>query len=65
MKGFIKMINDGLIDLGIVLLVLLAVVLLPLAAVLTRALIPATVGMMLVLFLASCFSRRMQSWLYQ
>ena len=65
MKGITKMIHDGLIDLGIVLLVLLAVVLLPLAAVLTRALIPATVAMLAVLFLASCFSHRMQDWLYR
>ncbi len=59
------MILDGLIDVGIIVLVLLAVVLLPIAAVLTRALIPATAVMLVVLFIASCFSRRMQQWLYR
>jgi hypothetical protein len=65
MKGIAKMIYEGLIELGIILLVLLAVVLLPLAAVVTRTLIPFTVAMMGVLFLATCFSRRMQNWLYR
>jgi hypothetical protein len=64
MKGIRPMIHDSLIDLGIVILVLLAIVLLPFAAVLTRALIPASVAVLALLFVASCFSRRMQHWLY-
>jgi hypothetical protein len=64
MKGMLHMIHDSLIDLGIVVLVLLAILVLPVAAVLTRALIPATVAVLAVLFVASCFSRRMQHWLY-
>ena len=63
MKGFAKMIYDALIDLGIVVLVLLAIALLPVAAILTRALIPAVAGILAVLFVVSCFSRRMQRWL--
>ena len=64
MKGFAEMIHEGLIDLGLALLVVLAIILLPIAAVMTRALIPATACLLVVLFVVSCFSRRMQQWLY-
>jgi hypothetical protein len=40
------------------------VVLLPAAALMTRALIPFTALSLTVLFLATCFSRRMRDWLY-
>ncbi len=65
MKGVTKMIYDGVIDLGLVILALLAIILLPVAAVLTRALIPAALGVLIILFVASCFSRRMQNWMYR
>jgi hypothetical protein len=65
MKGITKMIYDSVIDLGLVLLVLLAIVMLPIVAFLTRALIPVTFGALIVLFIVSCFSHRMQNWLYR
>lgn len=65
MKGFVEMIHEGLIDLGLALLVLLAIVVLPIAAVMTRLLIPATAVLLALLFVVSCFSRRMQQWLYR
>ena len=54
----------GFVWLGFTILVLLMVVLLPAAALLTRALIPVTAASIVVLFVASCFSRRMRNWLY-
>jgi hypothetical protein len=64
MKGFTQMIHEGLLWLGFAILVLLMVILLPAAALLTRALIPVTAAGIAVLFIASCFSRRMRTWLY-
>jgi hypothetical protein len=58
------MIHEGFTWLGFTILVLLMVVLLPAAAVLTRALIPLTAATITVLFVASCCSRRMRDWLY-
>jgi hypothetical protein len=65
MKGITKMFYEGVIDLGLVLLALMAIILLPVAAVLTRALIPTTLGVLIILFFVSCFSRRMQNWMYR
>ena len=64
MRAAIQMIHEGFNYLGFTILVLLMVVLLPAAALLTRALIPATAASIAVLFVASCFSRRMRNWLY-
>ena len=64
MKSFTQMIHEGFIWLGFTGLVLLMVVLLPAAALLTRALIPVTAASIAVLFIASCFSSRMRTWLY-
>ena len=64
MRGFAKMIHEGLIWLGFTILVVLMVALLPAAALLTRALIPVTAATITVLFVASCFSSRMRTWLY-
>jgi len=64
MKGIAEMIHEGLVWLGFTVLVLLMVVLLPAAALLTRALIPVTAASILVLFVATCFSTRMRDWLY-
>jgi hypothetical protein len=58
------MIHEGLIWLGFAVLVLLAVLALPAAAILTRALIPVTAATIAVLFIASCCSQRVQNWLY-
>jgi len=58
------MIHDGFLWLGFTILVLLMVILLPAAALLTRALIPVTAAAITVLFVASCFSSRMRNWLY-
>jgi ABC-type methionine transport system permease subunit len=41
------------------------VILLPAAALLTRALIPVTAATITVLFVATCFSSRMRDWLYK
>jgi ABC-type methionine transport system permease subunit len=59
-----QMIHEGFVWLGFTILVLLMVVLLPAAALLTRALIPLTAASIAVLFIASCFSSRMRNWLY-
>ena len=64
MKGIARMLYEGLMYVGFALLMLVIVVLLPAAALLTRALIPAAAISMAVLFVASCFSRRMRDWLY-
>ena len=64
MNGIAHMIHEGFIWLGFTILVLLMVLLLPAAALLTRALIPVTAATIAVLFVASCFSRRMRNWLY-
>jgi hypothetical protein len=58
------MIHEGFVWLGFTLLVLLMVLLLPAAALLTRALIPVTAGTIAILFVATCFSSRMRNWLY-
>ena len=59
-----NIVHEGFSYLGFTLLVLLMVVLLPVAAVLTRALIPITACTIAILFIGSCFSRRMRDWLY-
>jgi len=64
MRVIAQMFHESFSYLGCTLLVLLMVVLLPAAALLTRALIPATAITIAVLFVASCFSRRMRDWLY-
>ncbi len=64
MNGVAHVIHEGIVYLGFTLLVLLMVLLLPAAALLTRALIPVTAVTIAVLFVASCFSRRMRNWLY-
>ncbi|MGA2254794.1 MAG: hypothetical protein ABSG53_09045 [Thermoguttaceae bacterium] len=64
MRGMAQMIHEGFVWLGFTILVLLMVVLLPAAALLTRALIPLTAASIAVLFIASCFSSRMRNWLY-
>ena len=64
MRAVAQAIHEGLTWLGFTILVLMMVVLLPAAALLTRALIPVTAATILVLFVASCFSRRMRDWLY-
>ena len=64
MRAITQMIQEGLVWLGFTILVLLAVVLLPAAALLTRALIPLTAATITVLFVATCFSSRMRNWLY-
>ena len=64
MKAVAHLFHEGLVWLGCILAVLLMVVLFPVAALLTRALIPVTAATIAVLFLASCFSRRVQNWLY-
>ena len=64
MNAVAHMIHESFLWLGFTILVLLMVVLLPAAAILTRALIPVTAATILVLFVATCFSRRMRDWLY-
>jgi ABC-type methionine transport system permease subunit len=64
MRAVVQMIHEGFVWLGFTILVLLMVVLLPAAALLTRALIPVTAATITVLFVASCFSSRMRNWLY-
>ena len=64
MRAAMQMIHEGFNYLGFTILVLLIVVLLPAAALLTRALIPVTAASIAILFVASCFSRRMRDWLY-
>ena len=64
MNAVAHIIHEGFLWLGFTILVLLMVVLLPAAAILTRALIPVTAATILVLFVATCFSRRMKDWLY-
>ncbi len=64
MKSIAQMIHEGLVWLGFAVLVILMVALLPVAALLTRALIPLTAGTITVLFVATCFSSRMRDWLY-
>jgi hypothetical protein len=59
------MMYEGLANLGTVLLVLLMVILLPVAALFTRALIPLTAITVAILFLATCVSPRMRNWLYR
>ena len=59
-----QMIHEGFNWVGFTVLVLMMVVLLPAAALLTRALIPFTAATITVLFIASCCSRRMRDWLY-
>lgn len=58
------MFHEGLTWLGCTILVLLMVILLPAAALLTRALIPVTAASIAILFVASCCSRRVRTWLY-
>ncbi len=64
MNGVAHIIHEGFSYLGFTILVLLMVLLLPAAALLTRALIPVTAATIGVLFVASCFSPRMRTWLY-
>jgi len=64
MRVAAHMIHESFSYLGFTILVLLMVVLLPAAALLTRALIPVTAATIAVLFVATCFSRRMRNWLY-
>ena len=64
MSAVALMFHEGMNWLVCTTLVLLMVVLLPAAALLTRALIPATAATIALLFVASCFSRRMRNWLY-
>lgn len=64
MRVVAQMFHESFSYLGFTFLVLLLVVLLPAAALLTRALIPVTAATIAVLFVASCFSRRMRNWLY-
>jgi len=64
MRGIVQMIHEGFVWLACTVLVLLMVVLLPAAALLTRALIPVTAATIVVLFVASCVSSRMRAWLY-
>ncbi len=64
MNGVAHIIHEGFVYLGFTLLVLLMVLLLPVAALLTRALIPVTAGTIATLFVASCFSNRVRNWLY-
>ena len=61
---YAQMIHEGLVWLGFTVLVLLMVVLLPVAALFTRALIPLTAAAITVLFVATCVSSRMRDWLY-
>jgi len=65
MKGIAQMIHEGCVWLAFAVLVLLMVILLPAAAILTRALIPLTAASIAILFVASCFSPRMRDWLYR
>jgi len=65
MNGILHLMHEGFIWLGFTILVLLMVVLLPAAALLTRALIPVTAASIFVLFVASCFSTRVRAWLYR
>lgn len=64
MNSVAHMIHESFLWLGFAILVLLMVVLLPAAALLTRALIPVTAVTIAVLFVASCVSPRMRAWLY-
>jgi hypothetical protein len=64
MKAIGQMIHEGVTWLGFSLLVVLMVLLLPAAAVFTRALIPITAVTVTALFIASCCSQRMRVWLY-
>jgi predicted RND superfamily exporter protein len=64
MRAVAQAIHEGFVWLGFAILVLLMVVLLPAAALLTRALIPLTAATIAVLFLATCCSSRMRNWLY-
>lgn len=64
MNGVAHIIHEGFLWLGFAILVLLMVLLLPAAAILTRALIPVTAAAIAVLFVATCVSRRMRNWLY-
>ncbi|MGO9115127.1 MAG: hypothetical protein ACLP9L_38435 [Thermoguttaceae bacterium] len=64
MRAVAQLIHEGFVWLGFAILVLLMVVLLPAAALLTRALIPLTAATITVLFVASCFSSRVRNWLY-
>jgi hypothetical protein len=58
------MIHEGFNYLVCTILVLLMVILLPVAAFLTRALIPVAAATIAGLFIASCCSRRVRNWLY-
>ena len=64
MRAAAHLIHEGFSYLGFTILVLLMVLLLPAAALLTRALIPVTAATITVLFVASCCSRRVRNWLY-
>jgi len=65
MRAVAQMIHEGFTWLGFTILVLLMVLLLPAAALMTRALIPVTAATITVLFVASCFSHRLRDWLYR
>jgi hypothetical protein len=64
MKVIAHLLHDSFLWIAFGLLVLLAVLFLPAAAILTRALIPITAAAVAGLFIATCCSRRLRNWIY-